>query len=107
MGFRRSPDAAAAAQAWREFVARNAALVDAAGLPPKVVDSVRTWDDVLVHGCLVADPHQFDLQQLTAGQYDALVQLAENYFAAGYEFFAPVALRSDDQDGLRSRFERR
>src|ERR1051325_8188996 len=106
MGYRRSPDAARAVQAWRGFVARNGALVDSAGLPRAVVDSVRTWDDVLVHGCLVADPQQFDLHHLATAQYDALVQLAENYFAAGDEFFAPVALRPADQRALRSRFER-
>jgi hypothetical protein len=37
-------------------------------------------------------------------QYAALVELAANYFAAGYEFYTPIALRLDDQAALRTRF---
>ena len=42
---------------------------------------------------------------LTAEQYQALVQLATNYFAAGYEFYSPVALAPEDQEALSARFQ--
>jgi hypothetical protein len=32
------------------------------------------------------------------------VELAANYFAAGYEFYTPLALRADDQAALQARF---
>lgn len=107
MGDRRSPDALAAAQNWLRFTERNVGLVNAAGLPVAVVGSIRSWDDLLIHGYLPADPGQFAVERLSDAQYAALVQLAVNYFALGYEFYMPTALRPEDQDALRARFDRR
>jgi hypothetical protein len=106
MGFRRSPEAVAAARTWKEFVSRNAALVDATGLPPAALATVVDWDDFLTHGYVVGDPARFAVEQLSPAQYDALVQLAAHYFGAGYEYYTPIALRPDDQAALRDRFER-
>jgi hypothetical protein len=106
MGYRHSSEAIRAARAWRRFVERNTALVDAAGLPPAATESVGAWDDLLVHGYLPADPGHFAVERLSETQYAALAHLAANYFAAGYEFFTPVALRVAEQDALRARFDR-
>ena len=51
-------------------------------------------------------PRRFIVDQLTAEQYLAPVEFTANYFAAGYEFYTPLALRVRDQDALRMRFER-
>lgn len=104
MGFHRSPDRLAAAETWRRFVERNAAVRSAAGLPPAVTESVAAWDDFLMHGYLAGDPGGFAVDQLTPAQYSSLVELASNYFAAGYEFYMPSALRPEDQKALRTRF---
>jgi hypothetical protein len=105
MGFHRSPDRLAASREWLRFVERNAQTIAAAGLPSTVMANITDWDDVLVRGSLTHDPTGFTIDQLTSDQYAALVGLVESYFAAGYEFFAPSALRSDDQERLRARFE--
>lgn len=104
MGFHRSPGRLAAAETWRRFVERNAAVRSAAGLPPAVTESVAAWDDFLMHGYLAGDPRIFAVDQLTPAQYSSLVELASNYFAAGYEFYMPSALRPEDQKALRARF---
>ena len=104
MGFHRSPGRLAAAEAWRRFVERNAAIRFAAGLPPAVTETVAAWDDFLMHGHLTCDPRGFAVDQLTPAQYWSLVELASNYFAAGYEFYLPSALRAEDQKALETRF---
>ena len=104
MGYRRSPDQVAAARNWRHFVERNAAVVAATGLPPLATASIAEWDDFLMHGYVSGDPGAFDVDQLSAAQYASLVEFAANYFAAGYEFYTPMALRVDDQAALRARF---
>jgi hypothetical protein len=105
MGFRRSPHRVAAARAWRRFVERNARVIAAAGLPISIVASVATWDDFLMHGRLADDPEGFAIDRLSPDQYESLAELASNYFAAGYEFYTPAALRAEDQDALRARFD--
>lgn len=104
MGFRRSPDQIKAERAWSRFVERNAETIRDAGLPSAATERSSAWDDLLTHGYLVADPGAFALEQLNSAQYSAIVQLATSYFAAGYEFYTPTALRSSDQDALRARF---
>jgi hypothetical protein len=104
LGFRRSPDRVNAARAWQRFVERNAALVAAAGLPPAVTARLAHWDDFLVHGCVAGDPDAFGIDQLSPEQYASLAALTANYFAAGYEFYTPMALRAEDQAALRARF---
>lgn len=106
VGFHRSPDRLAAARRWGRFVERNAHVIDRAGLPPAVTASIANWDDFLLHGSLASDPAEFAVAQLTSDQYASLVALATSYFAAGYEFYAPSALRPDDQEQLRARFFR-
>jgi hypothetical protein len=105
VGFHRSPERIAAADDWRRFLERNAKVIAAAGLPPAATASPLDWDDVLMHGHLTRHPDGFSLDQLTPAQYAALVELAANYFAVGYEFYLPSALRVEDQAALRARFE--
>ena len=69
-----------------------------------MTESVAAWDDFLMHGYLAGDPGSFAVDQLTPAQYSSLVELASNYFAAGYEFYMPSALRPEDQKALRTRF---
>jgi hypothetical protein len=59
-----------------------------------------------VEGSLAGDPAGVRVDGLTPEQYASLVMLATSYFAAGYEFFAPAALRPEDQERLRARFIR-
>ena len=107
MGYRRSPDQAAAERAWQHFVERNASIISAAGLPPLATASIAEWDDFLMHGYLASDPGRFAVDQLSGDQYASLVSIVANYFAAGYEFYTPMALSSDDQAALRARFDAR
>jgi hypothetical protein len=104
MGFHRSPDRRAAADAWNRFVERNAHVIAAAGLPPAVTASIDDWDAFLTHGSIANDPIAVD--RLTSEQYASLVVLTESYFAAGYEFFIPTALHAEDQQRLHTRFLR-
>ena len=105
MGYRRSPDRSAAERDWRRFVEHNTAVIAAAGLPPLATASVSEWDQFLTHGYLAGDPGGFDVDHLQPAQYASLVELASNYFAAGYEFFMPIALSVEDQAALRARFD--
>jgi hypothetical protein len=105
MGYRRSPDRISAERAWQQFVDANAELISDAGIPATATSSIDAWDDFLVHGYVVGDTIPFKVQQLTDGQYQALVSLVLNYFAAGYEFYTPLALNLEDQTALRARFE--
>jgi hypothetical protein len=104
MGFRRSPDRNAAAEAWQRFLANNAGLVAASGLPAAATETIQSWDDLLVHGHAAADPGRFSVGQLTPEQYRSLVELIHNYFSFGYEFYSPHALSAEDQEALRARF---
>jgi hypothetical protein len=104
LGFRRSPDRLAAQRRWQRFVERNADTVARAGLPPQATASVAAWDDLLMHGQIAEDPSGFSLDRLSGDQYESLVQLVSSYFATGYEFYLPMALRPDDRATLRARF---
>ena len=104
MGYRRSPDRVAAERDWRRFVERNDAVIAAAGLPPLATASVSEWDDFLTHGYLAGDPGGFSVEHLSPPEYASLVEFVANYFDAGYEFYTPIALRSEDQAALRARF---
>jgi hypothetical protein len=106
MGFRRSPDRIAAAQHWRHFVERNAAVVDAAGLPPSATSSIDDWDGFVMHGFLRDDPSGFSASDLSDTQYSSLLLLVASYFHEGYEFYTPGALRIEDQEALRARYDR-
>ena len=57
-----------------------------------------------MHGFLASDPGACSVEQLTPTQYESLKELVGNYFHAGYEFYTPLALHSDDQAALRARF---
>ena len=106
MGYRRSKDRADAARRWSTFVTRNRGVIDAAGLPELATQSIRHWDDLLMHGHLDhhSDPAGFSVEQLSEEQYAALLQLVESYFAGGYGYFAPLALRDGDRERLEMRF---
>ncbi|MGH7460289.1 MAG: hypothetical protein ACREMA_04585 [Longimicrobiales bacterium] len=105
MGYHRSPDRINAAHAWRQFLERNAHVISAVGLPASVTATIDSWDEFLQHGFIRDDPIAFTAEQLSEAQYSALVEFANNYFAAGYEFYSPIALRSADQMALRTRFD--
>ena len=106
MGYRRSKQKVEAARTWAIFLAHNTDLIYKAGLPELVTKSVDHWDDFLMHGYLDhhEDPYGFRIDQLSAQQYGALLQLIESYFVSGYEYFEPVALRSEDKKGLNEQF---
>lgn len=50
------------------------------------------------------DPTGFTMDQLSDGQYAALLQLVESYFVSGYEYFTPVVLRGEDRERLEMRY---
>ena len=106
MTHRRSPDKAAATRAWDRFVSANAPIIAASGIPNTYLASVDHFDDFLMHGYL--DHHRddagFKIESLSADQRANLVLLVESYFAAGYEWFTPLALRPAEQKRLGSRF---
>jgi hypothetical protein len=104
MGYRRSPDRVAARRNWQHILQSNASLVEASGLPPNVTAAIESWDDLLMHGLLTGDAGGFSVEQLSPEHYRALVELAHNYFDAGYEFYSPSGLHTDDQAALRHRF---
>jgi hypothetical protein len=104
VGFRRSPARLAAAREWQRFVENNAKAIAAAGLPPAVTARLQAWDDFLMRGTVAGDPNQFSMSKLEPRQYQSLVELVHSYFDAGYEFFAPMALRPSDRDALLARF---
>jgi hypothetical protein len=97
MTYRKSPGKVAARLAWDRFVDRNAPVIAATGLPASIFSSIGQFDAFLSNG----DPR---VVALTVSQYDALVTLTESYFAAGYEWFTPAALRVEDRDNLAKRF---
>jgi hypothetical protein len=106
MTYRKSPRKAAAKRQWDRFVTSNQPVIAASGLPAEVVSSIDAFDAFLCRGYLEygRDPSEFRVESLTPAQYDALVTLTESYFATGYEWFTPLALRPTDQDTLRMRF---
>ena len=106
MTYRKSPQKAAARLAWDRFVSNNHPVIASTGLPDSIFSSVDHFDNFLSHGCLDHhfDPSSVRVEALNSAQYDALVTLTESYFAAGYEWFTPVALRAADQDSLAKRF---
>lgn len=105
MGYRRSPARTAARHAWLRFVDQNAAVIAAAGVPATVMATISDWDHFLIHGRVAGDPAGSAIDRMSEAQYSALVELAANYFAAGYEFYMPLALHSEDQAAVRNRFE--
>jgi hypothetical protein len=106
MTYRKSPQKAAARREWDRFVGSNQPVIASTGLPDSIFSSIDHFDNFLSHGCLDhhLDPSSFRVEALNSTQYDALVTLTESYFAAGYEWFTPVALRAADQDNLAKRF---
>ena len=106
MTYRRSPHKLAAARAWDRFVSANAQIIAASGIPNGYLASVDHFDDFLMHGCLAHHPDDpdFQIESMSTDQYAMLVLLVESYFAAGYEWFTPAALRPTEQQRLGSRF---
>ena len=106
MTHRRSPHIAAAASAWDRFVSANAPIISASGIPIAYLASVDHFDDFLMHGCLAHHPDDTDfrIEAIEPDQYGKLVLLVESYFAAGYEWFAPMVLRPAERHRLGSRF---
>ena len=106
MTYRKSPRKAAANREWDRFVSSNQPVITSTGLPDSIFTSIDHFDDFLSHGRLEhhLDPGNFRVEVLNSTQYDALVTLTESYFAAGYEWFTPFALRVADQDNLAKRF---
>ena len=106
MGYRRLKKQVEAGRNWSTFVARNREVVEAAGLPQLVTDSINHWDDFLMHGYLnhLDDAAVFTVDQLSNEQYAALLQFADSYFASGYEYFTPIALRCEDRQQFEMRY---
>ena len=106
MTYRKSPQKVAAKREWDRFVNNNQRVIACTGLPDSIFSSVDHFDDFLSHGYLDhhSDQTNFRVELLNSTQYDALVTLTESYFAAGYEWFTPVALKEADQDSLAKRF---
>ena len=106
MTYRKSPQKAAARREWDRFVRSNQPVIASTGLPDSIFSSIDHFDNFLSLGCLDHhhDPSSFRVEALNSTQYDALVTLTESYFAAGYEWFTPVALRATDQENLAKRF---
>ena len=106
MTYRKSPQKAAAKREWDRFVRSNQPVIASTGLPDSILSSIDHFDNFLSHVCLDhhIDSSNFRVEALNSTQYDALVTLTESYFAAGYEWFTPVALRAADQDNLAKRF---
>src|SRR5688572_29439816 len=106
MGYRRPKESVEAARNWSTFVACNRIVTEAARLPQVVTESINHWDDFLMHGYLDHhhDPTDFTVDQLSDEQYDALLQFVDSYFAGGYEYFTPIALRVEDQQRLEMRY---
>ena len=105
MSSRRSPREIKAAETWARFVAANAEQLSAAGLPELATESIAHWDDLLMHGRFAHhhDPAGFSIPALTEPQYSAYVAVVDSYFACGYEYFTPRALRDEDQQRLAAR----
>jgi hypothetical protein len=101
-----SPGKAAAKRQWERFVASNGAVIAATGLPDVIFHSIDRFDELLSRGRvdLHLDPPSSGVESLNPSQYHALVMLTESYFAAGYEWFTPFALRSADRQSLARRF---
>ena len=106
MGYRRSKENVEATRNWSIFVARNKSVVEAVGFPQVVTESINHWDDFLMHGYLDHhdDPTRFTVDQLSEEQYSAFVQFVDSYFASGYEYFTPAALRDEDRRRLEMRY---
>ena len=106
MTYRKSPQKAAAKRDWDRFIGSNQPVIASTGLPDSVFASVDQFDAFLSRGSLDShiDPSNASVDALNSTQYDALVTLTNSYFAAGYDWFAPVALRAADQDSLARRF---
>jgi hypothetical protein len=106
MGYLRSKKRVEAASDWSKFVARNMSVVEEAGLPPVVTESIKLWDDFLIHGYIDHHryPTDFSVDQLTDEQYTALLQFVDSYFAQGYEYFTPTVLRVEDSKRLELRY---
>ena len=103
---RKSPRKAEAKRQWDRFVSSNQPIITATGLPAAVFSSIDHFDAFVCDGYRdPVDASEFRVDLLNPGQYNALVTLTESYFAAGYEWFTPSALRPADQETLRQRFE--
>ncbi len=106
MPYRRSPNRDNATHAWDCFVSAYTPVIAACGIPIAYLASIDHFDDFLVHGCLAnhRDDTDFQIEHLSPDQCAELFLLVASYFAAGYEWFTPVALRPAEQHRLASRF---
>ena len=106
MTYRKSPQKAAARREWDRFVSSNQPVIASTGLPDSIFSSIDHFDNFLSHGWSIftlAQAASVSRRSTPLGP-DALVTLTESYFAAGYEWFTPIALRAADQDNLAKRF---
>jgi hypothetical protein len=104
MTYRKAPRKTAAKQQWDRFVSSTQPIITASGIPAAFFSSIDDFDGLLCRGYVDEDPSEFRIDSLNPNQYNALMTLTESYFAAGYEWFTPLALRPADQDTLRKRF---
>jgi hypothetical protein len=86
MSFRRSKSAARSAREYRDFVQANAVLLQSSGVPISLYESRELFDDLLMHGYIDhhTDPTHFFVEQLSASQRAALVEIVVRYLRAGF-----------------------
>jgi hypothetical protein len=90
MGFRRDGGAEhAERKSWEAWLAANADLLPACGLPPGVLRNRRDWEYLLSNGYWCADYYgshigniDFDLNELDPHQRNAFRRLLERYLSA-------------------------
>ncbi|MEX2466972.1 MAG: hypothetical protein WD995_08675, partial [Gemmatimonadota bacterium] len=87
----------------------NRKVIEVAGLPSAVTESIALWDDFLMQGYVDQRRCEtgYDVEQISDKQYTALLQLVDSYFARGYEYFTPDILRAADLQRLEMRYRNR
>lgn len=97
MTYRKSPRLRMAQEEWRQFIASHERLFAKAGIESGQFCDHSSWEFFLFGASA-------EIAELSEDQYEALAQIVDDYFSAGYEYFTPVALLEETQARLDARY---
>ena len=86
MGFRRKKSDVTRQRQWKNFLTSNQIIIEQAGLPETVTETLDRFLDFLMHGYIDHhdDPEKFTVNHLDDNEYGELMELLNRFCTAGF-----------------------
>jgi hypothetical protein len=84
---------------WKKFLKEYSNIINKTGIPFEYFDQHTIWIDFLLHGFIDHQPDliKFTIDNLNVNEYKYFKLLVQKYFEFGFEYFNPMALRTNSE----------